>query len=83
MDWAGCVNDDDDNDDNDDDDDNDDNDDNDDDISRSRLVINSFTLLTRLGGVIGFTKELLWLFLLSWGVLKCAASLLPCVRRFT
>ena len=46
------------------------------DIVRSRLVINSFTLLTRLGGTIGITKELLWLFLLSVSAIKIASAIL-------
>lgn len=38
------------------------------DVSRSQLVINTFTLVNRLGGCIGFCKEILWLTLLLGGL---------------
>ena len=37
-------------------------------VSRSQLVINTFTLVNRLGGCIGFCKEILWLTLLIGGL---------------
>ena len=34
------------------------------DVSRSQLVVDGFTFVNRLGGTIGFCKELLWTVLL-------------------
>ena len=36
------------------------------DVSRSQLVVDGFTFVNRLGGTIGFCKELLWTVLLIW-----------------
>ena len=38
------------------------------DVTRSQLVIDTFTLVNRLGGCIGFCKELLWVTLLLAGI---------------
>ena len=38
------------------------------DVTRSQLVIDTFTLVNRLGGCIGFCKEILWLTLLLTGI---------------
>ena len=38
------------------------------DVTRSQLVIDTFTLVNRLGGCIGFCKEILWLTLLLAGI---------------
>lgn len=46
-------------------------------VSRSQLVINTFTLVNRLGGYIGFCKEILWLTLLIGGL----RTLLERIRR--
>ena len=34
------------------------------DVSRSQLVVDGFTFVNRLGGTIGFCKELLWIVLM-------------------
>ena len=36
-------------------------------VSRSQLVTNTFSLVNRLGGCIGFCKEILWVALLLGG----------------
>ena len=33
-------------------------------VSRSQLVVDGFTFVNRLGGTIGFCKELLWIVLM-------------------
>ena len=38
------------------------------DVTRSQLVIDTFTLVNRLGGCIGFCKEILWVTLLLAGI---------------
>ena len=38
------------------------------DVTRSQLVIDTFTLVNRLGGCIGFCKEILWMTLLLAGI---------------
>ena len=37
-------------------------------VSRAQLVINTFTLINRLGGTVGFCKEILWVILLVAGL---------------
>ena len=37
------------------------------DVVRTQLVINTFNLVTRIGGLIGFCKEVLWIILLTAG----------------
>ena len=39
-------------------------------VSRAQLVINTFTLVNRLGGTVGFCKEILWLSLLVGGIVS-------------
>ena len=41
-------------------------------VSRAQLVINTFTLVNRLGGTVGFCKEILWLSLLFGGIVNLA-----------
>ena len=52
------------------------------DVSRSQLVINTFSLLNRLGGYIGFCKEILWITLLIAGLDTFFKSMLNYIINF-
>ena len=47
------------------------------DIYKSRLEVNIFTLFIRLGGIIGFCKNLLWVILLSGSVVSLWRKIIP------
>ena len=47
------------------------------DIYKSKLEVNIFTLFIRLGGIIGFCKNLLWVLLLSGSIFSLWKKIIP------
>ena len=47
------------------------------DIYKSKLEVNIFTLFIRLGGIIGFCKNLLWVLLLSGSIVSLWKKIIP------
>ncbi len=47
------------------------------DIYKSKLEVNIFTLFIRLGGIIGFCKNLLWVLLLSGSIVSLWKKIVP------
>ena len=50
-------------------------------VQRSSFVIDSITLMTRIGGIIGVGKEFLWAIVLGFYFLKCIVTLMLKIKH--
>ena len=45
-------------------------------VQRSSFVVDEITLTTRVGGIIGVGKEMFWIIIFTFGIMKLAFSMM-------